>query len=182
MKSPWKLLVQLTSRRRQEESRENSSDSESNLEKIESEPEFNESPVANSSATNSSKVDLDAARTAPSPAVVHENPSPVRDEILHSGAEANAIVPKARAGKKSARAPRANRPALQDKRRAQLVVPHPVATQLDQSVRPSSPGDTFFAKTESLDDEIKQLRVQLAQKLSLQNAHLRKMLERFDRS
>ncbi|KQV12197.1 hypothetical protein ASC97_13605 [Rhizobium sp. Root1203] len=182
MKSPWKLLVQLTSRRRQEESRDNPSASESSLEKIESEPEFNESPVANSSATNSSTVELDGTRTALSPAFVHENPSPVRDEILHSGAEPNAIVPKAGAGKRSANAPRANRPALPDKRRAQLVVPHPVATQLDQSVQPSSPEDTFFAKSESLDDEIKQLRGQLAQKLSLQNAHLRKMLERFDRS
>lgn len=33
----------------------------------------------------------------------------------------------------------------------------------------------------SLDDEIKNLRGQLAQKLRLQNAKLKKMLERFDR-
>jgi hypothetical protein len=34
----------------------------------------------------------------------------------------------------------------------------------------------------SLDDEIKQLRNQLARKLHLQNNQLRKMLERFDRT
>jgi hypothetical protein len=31
-----------------------------------------------------------------------------------------------------------------------------------------------------LDEEIKQLRIQLAQKLHLQNVQLKKMLERFD--
>ncbi|WP_210199521.1 hypothetical protein [Rhizobium sp. R339] len=34
---------------------------------------------------------------------------------------------------------------------------------------------------QDLDDEIRQLRSQLAKKLQLQNAQLRKMLERFDR-
>jgi len=34
---------------------------------------------------------------------------------------------------------------------------------------------------QDLDDEIRQLRSQLAKKLRLQNAQLRKMLERFDR-
>jgi hypothetical protein len=38
----------------------------------------------------------------------------------------------------------------------------------------------FFDEVAGLDDEIRQLRVVLAAKLTLQNAQLRKMLERFD--
>ncbi|WFU05251.1 hypothetical protein QA648_31515 (plasmid) [Rhizobium sp. CB3171] len=46
----------------------------------------------------------------------------------------------------------------------------------------SSSRDPFFDEVASLDEDIKTLRRQLAQKLQLQNAQLRKMLERFGAS
>ncbi len=42
-------------------------------------------------------------------------------------------------------------------------------------------GPTFSDEVQSLDDEIRLLRDQLARKLQLQNAQLRRMLERFER-
>ena len=49
-------------------------------------------------------------------------------------------------------------------------------------VAKSSPAvSTIFDGMTSLDDEVRELRRQLAGKLSLQNAQLRKMLERFER-
>lgn len=51
--------------------------------------------------------------------------------------------------------------------------PGPVTPQL---------GNTFVDNAKSLDDDIKQLKHLLAQKLHMQNAQLREMLERFERS
>jgi hypothetical protein len=52
----------------------------------------------------------------------------------------------------------------------------PVSQTLASSANP------FFDEAASLDEDIKQLEDQLAQKLRLQNAQLRRMLERFERS
>jgi hypothetical protein len=46
---------------------------------------------------------------------------------------------------------------------------------------PSASANPFFDEAASLDEDIKQLRNQLAQKLRLQNAQLRNMLKRFER-
>lgn len=60
--------------------------------------------------------------------------------------------------------------------------PHPgiarsaVATNEAQSVQPSSSGDPFFNEVAILDEEIKELRRRLAQKLDLQNAQLKRCL------
>ncbi|MBX5192614.1 hypothetical protein HJB86_27635 [Rhizobium sp. NZLR3b] len=48
-------------------------------------------------------------------------------------------------------------------------------------VSPASPVPTFSDKAKSLDEEIRVLRGQLTSKLQLQNAQLKKMLERFER-
>ncbi|NTG75555.1 hypothetical protein G6M02_19695 [Agrobacterium rhizogenes] len=57
-----------------------------------------------------------------------------------------------------------------------------VTTHQDQSAQSPSPLKTFLDDAVSLDEEIKQLRSQLAQKLLLQNIQLKKMLQRFDAS
>lgn len=44
----------------------------------------------------------------------------------------------------------------------------------------SAPEKPFYEEVAELDEEIRQLRVQLAHKLRLQNVQLKKMLERFD--
>ncbi|MGO7331653.1 hypothetical protein AB9E14_36935, partial [Rhizobium leguminosarum] len=45
-----------------------------------------------------------------------------------------------------------------------------------------SPHEIFFASVMSLDEDINQLRKQLAEKLHWQNVQLKRMLERFDGS
>ncbi|EHK76690.1 hypothetical protein SM0020_17172 [Sinorhizobium meliloti CCNWSX0020] len=51
-----------------------------------------------------------------------------------------------------------------------------------QNLQQSSSRDLFFHELATLDEEIKMLRTQLAQKLHLQNVQLKKMLERFELS
>ncbi|ASY73806.1 putative 21.7 KDA protein IN SYRB 5'REGION (ORF4) (plasmid) [Sinorhizobium fredii CCBAU 83666] len=64
--------------------------------------------------------------------------------------------------------------------RTQVVARSAVATNEAQSVQPSSSADTFFNEVAILDEEIKELRRLLAQKLNLQNVQLKRMLERFN--
>ncbi|WP_310865730.1 hypothetical protein [Rhizobium hidalgonense] len=47
-------------------------------------------------------------------------------------------------------------------------------------MQPSSSRGAFFDEVASLDEDIKTLKSELAQKLQLQNAQLKKMLKRFD--
>jgi hypothetical protein len=199
MKSPWKLLVQLTSRRRQEDPQQRSTGNESDRHAIESEAQqtpalppslpqgFSGSdhkritpPERPTTTSNKRESDVDGAQAVPLPVAVDEDQAPARDEIPQSGADTNAIVPGSRTSTKSSAAPRTKRSAPAKKDRVQLVARSMVVTELDQSAQSSFATDPFFEVTASLDEEIKQLRRQLAQKLSLQNVQLRKMLERFD--
>ncbi|WP_430246156.1 hypothetical protein [Neorhizobium sp. DAR64861/K0K2] len=63
------------------------------------------------------------------------------------------------------------------KQRPRVKKPEPVVV----TAQVSSGVDTASDETMSLDEEIKILRGQLAAKLQLQNAQLKKMLERFER-
>ncbi|MDP9812185.1 hypothetical protein J2W42_005055 [Rhizobium tibeticum] len=53
------------------------------------------------------------------------------------------------------------------------------SSETDRAVQ-TPPLDPFIGEVTGLDEDIKQLRNQLAQKLKLQNDQLKKMLERFD--
>ncbi|ASY73761.1 hypothetical protein SF83666_a41730 (plasmid) [Sinorhizobium fredii CCBAU 83666] len=55
-----------------------------------------------------------------------------------------------------------------------------MATNEAQSVQPSSSGDSFFNEAAIIEEELKELRRRLAQKLYRQNLQLKTMLERFD--
>ncbi|PDT28003.1 hypothetical protein CO660_20150 [Rhizobium sp. L9] len=55
-----------------------------------------------------------------------------------------------------------------------------VVTRESQGVPRSSARDAFFDDVASLDEDIKKLKRELARKLQLQNAQLKKMLKRFD--
>jgi hypothetical protein len=61
-----------------------------------------------------------------------------------------------------------------------MVAQSTAVANKDQSAQSPSSRETFFDEVAGLDEEIKQLRIQLAQKLHLQNVQLKKMLERFD--
>ncbi|NTG05323.1 hypothetical protein G6L29_30575 [Agrobacterium rhizogenes] len=202
MKSPWKFLVQLTSRGRPAEAREASIERDAETIAIESEaeqtsvlpldsteavdrPDHDNTPPVDLVATTSSNEtgsDLNLTPAVSLPVAVEGGRAPARDEVRQSSAEADALVRENATSKKSPRTLQTKRPVRARKARADLDAASTVTTRQDQSAQSPSPPKTFFDEAVSLDDEIKQLRSQLAQKLHRQNIQLKKMLQRFDAS
>lgn len=196
MKSPWKFLAQLTSRKRPAETRENSvgDDTEasesgarqtsallSNSTGASSSPDHDENPNVDVVATATSHKtdgDLDLPQ-ALSPPVDREEVQTPAHEVSRSGAEAHVLKPENQKGQKSPRTARAERAKTT---RTDLVSESTAVAMGDQSAQSSSSREKFFGDVASLDEEIRQLRRQLAQKLHLQNVQLIKLLERFDGS
>nr|WP_201009214.1 hypothetical protein [Rhizobium rhizogenes]QCL09380.1 hypothetical protein pC5.7c_513 [Rhizobium rhizogenes]QCL09550.1 hypothetical protein pC5.8a_58 [Rhizobium rhizogenes] len=174
MKSPWKFLVQLTSRGRPAEAREGSIERDAETTAIESEAE------------QASALPLSSTEAVDRPD--HDDTPPVdlvatiRDEVRQSSADVHALVRENATRKKSPRIPQTKRPARARKARADMNAASTVTARQDQSAQSPSPLEIFFEEAVSLDEEIKQLRSQLAQKLHLQNSQLKKMLQRFDAS
>ncbi|MFA1673250.1 hypothetical protein ACDY97_10820 [Rhizobium mongolense] len=190
MKTPWKFLAELASRRRPTETRESSTrddaDTEADLTEVSGRPGHNENPAVDLVATTTSDEpdsDLDLPQAISPPNDVEEVQRPTRHEISRPGADAHALVPESKPSKKSPRTPRTKRPERRPKRtRADMVSGSTAIANSDQSAQSSSPREAFFDEVASLDEEIRQLRSQLAQKLHLQNVQLSRMLERFDGS
>ncbi|ULJ75494.1 hypothetical protein [Rhizobium gallicum] len=202
MKTPWKFLAQLASRRRPTETRESSVRDDADTEASESgvrrasalssdstevsgSPDDNENPAVDLVATTTSDEpdsDLDVPQAVSPPNGGEEVQRPTRHEISRSGANAHALVPESQPSKKSPRKPRTKRPERTKRTRADMVSRSTAVANSDQSAKSSSPREGFFDEVASLDEEIRQLRSQLAQKLHLQNIQLVKMLERFDGS
>ncbi|NTF59361.1 hypothetical protein G6K93_31750 [Agrobacterium rhizogenes] len=202
MKSPWKFLVQLTSRGRPGEAREGSIERDAETTGIESEaeqasvlplnsaaafdrPDHNDTPPVDLVATTSSTEtgsDLNLTPAISLPVAVEEVRAPARDEVRQLSADVQALVRENATSKKSPRTLQTKRPARTRKARADLDAASTVTTRQDQSAQSPPSLKTFFDDAVSLDDEIKQLRSQLAQKLHLQNSQLKKMLQRFDAS
>ena len=163
MKSPWKFLAQLTSRRRPAEPRESAIERDADTEAGESQaPQTSVLPLNPTEASRGSEHDesrsVEPLATAPS------------NETERDVDAAPAISAPART-KKPGRAKRS---------RTDTVVQSPAVTNRDQNAQSPSSREAFFDEVTGLDEEIKQLRLQLAQKLHLQNVQLKKMLERFD--
>ncbi|APO70959.1 hypothetical protein IE4872_PD00426 (plasmid) [Rhizobium gallicum] len=203
MKTPWKFLAQLASRRRPTETRESSVGNDADTEASESgvrnasalssdstevsvRPDHNENPAVDLVATTTSDEpdsDLDVPQAISPPNDGEEVQRPTRHEISRPGADAHALVPESKPSKKSPRKPRTKRPERRPKRtHADMVSGSATIANSDQSAQSSSPREAFFDEVASLDEEITQLRIQLAQKLHLQNVQLVRMLERFDGS
>lgn len=202
MKSPWKFLARLRSPKRPTETRESSVEDEADIETGES--GVQQTPVLspnsteasslpdqdkNSSAdlvatTTSNEIDseLDVSQPIAPAADGEDVQTPAPHEIDRPGADAHALVPETQTSTKSPRTPRTKRPGRAKKTRTDVVSESTVVANSDQGVQPSSSRESFFDDVASLDEEIRQLRSQLAQKLRLQNAQLAKMLARFDRS
>jgi len=190
MKSPWKFLAELASRRRRADVQEGLTGDElkgdlsqgegeqtpSNLPKASDGPTQNEHlPVDDVSATTSpvAIIDVVPVRAASQPVDFptldpHDDgkpsPPPVRKAINHRLKAA---------GRKS---------EIAKGVRADAVVQNTTRTDKQQPEPLISPHESFFASVMSLDEDIKQLRKQLAEKLHLQNVQLKRMLERFDGS
>lgn len=199
MKIPWKFLAKLTSRRPSSKAQEsltgNGTESKglgSEVERTSALPPSSTvaaSPPAHdedvsveegSVASDRAKGDNDVAQALKPPIDAEEVQTNARHEADHSGAEANSLVPKSLASTKSQSKPRI-KPREREKRdSAQVAAQSAVAPKHHQSLQPSSSRELFFHEAATLDEEIKTLRTQLAQKLHLQNVQLKKMLERFD--
>lgn len=106
--------------------------------------------------------------------------TPARHEADNLGAEANLLVPKSAASTKLESKPRIKRRDRGKRGNFNVAKQRAVAPKYHQSLPPSSSRELFFDEVARLDEEIKMLRSQLAQKLRLQNVQLKKMLERFE--
>ncbi|MDP9810879.1 hypothetical protein J2W42_003742 [Rhizobium tibeticum] len=200
MKSPWKYLVGFGSRRRQAEAQESSIgddpvseafDSEiehpsmlpSNSREASGKPEHNgDVPVDQmATASNEAEGDLDVARAVLPSASVEELRISNSDQADHPGAEAHAFVQGSETRAQSPRVPRNKRPERPKRTRVRAATQSAVDINEDQSAHSLTFKEpSLFDEVAGLDEEIKQMKRLLAQKLYLQNLQLKKMLERFD--
>lgn len=199
MKSPWKFLAQLTSRGRPAETPAASIEHDAKTAAIESEaqqtsalpsssteapegPHRDKTPAVDPVATTTSNEtgrDPNATPAVSLPVDDDEGQAETPAVISQSSAEASALVRQNATSKKSPRAPQAKRPARARRARIDRNAKPTGPTNEDQTAQ-SSPPPAFFDEVASIDEEIRQLRRQLAHKLHLQNIQLKKMLERFD--
>ncbi len=201
MKSPWKFLAQLTSRRRSAETRESTARDHADTEASESDarqtsvlssniPESSGSPdddenltadfVASATATETDDALYDP-QAVTLPVDGEEDQAPAQ-AVSRSGGDAHALVPESRTSKKFPRTSRTKGLGSAKRTRADMVSESTAVANSDQRAQSSSSRESFFDEVARLDEEIRQLRSQLAQKLYLQNVQLTKMLERFDGS
>lgn len=193
--SPWKFLVGLTSRRRQEQAQESSIGEDtdpkvsasdvlpSNSNEASATPDNNENGAADRTAATSNDPGGDPDVRPPlfSSGDAREARPSTRDAADHSEDEADALAQESQTRKPS-RQTRQIKPLAPAKRvRVRAVAPSAVDTNEDQSAQPLSSGaPSFLGEVADLDEEINQLKNLLAQKLHLQNLQLKKMLERFN--
>ncbi len=198
MKTPWKFLARLTSRRPSAKAQGSSIGNDTDPKAPESEvdtsahltsltiaaspPADDEDISADQGSVASVKMnsDDDVAQALKPPIHTELAQTAARHEAGHSGAEASSLVPKRAASTKSQ-----SKPLVKRRERMKSAKPHvaarsAVAPKHHQSLQPSSSRDLFFREVGTLEEEIKMLRRQLARKLHLQNVQLKKMLERFD--
>ncbi|TCU11758.1 hypothetical protein [Rhizobium sullae] len=200
MKSPWKFLAQLTSPRRPAEVRESSAGHNPNSKPSESEAQQSTVLPLNSTeafpvsdraenrpfdlgattTSNRSERHPDAGGALSTPIDAEDIQTAAHQEVSRSGAEAHALVPRSRTRKKSPRAPLAKLSGRAKNARTDMVSQSNAPGNKDESARSSPSREAFFDEVEVLDDEIRRLRAELAQKLQLQNIQLKRMLERFD--
>ncbi|MEK1925324.1 MAG: hypothetical protein AAAB11_07745 [Rhizobium giardinii] len=201
MKSPWKFLAQLTSRRGPAETRENTARDHADPETGESDarqtsallsniPESSSSPnddenltadfVAAATSTESDGA-LDGPQAVTVPVDGEEDQAPAQ-AVSRAAGDARALAPESRTSKKLPRTSRTKRLGSAKRTRADIVSESTAVANSEQRAQSSSSPERFFDEVARLDEEIRQLRCQLARKLYLQNVQLTKMLERFNGS
>ncbi|NTG04841.1 hypothetical protein G6K91_21900 [Agrobacterium rhizogenes] len=196
MKPLWKFLAQLMSRQRPSVNSGQTSERDSDRKPVETKlqpapppllasPEAapglehddessSQDPVA---ATTVNTSEVDPVAPASLTAETREQKAGADDSREQSVVDVAALVP-ARAAGEQLGIPQVKPSKVTRKGRAS-----PIAA-VGEPVRQSPPvsGNPFFDEAASLDEDIKQLKDQLAQKLRLQNVQLRKMLKRFESS
>ncbi|WP_234836390.1 hypothetical protein [Sinorhizobium meliloti] len=122
----------------------------------------------------------DAAQVLEPPTGADEAQASVRDEAGDSGTEASSLVEKSAPSAKSQSKPRIRRRERGKSAKARVAAQSAAAPKRHDNLQRRSSRELFFHELATLDEEIKTLRMQLAQKLHLQNVQLKKMLERFE--
>ncbi|THK36756.1 hypothetical protein EHS39_18365 [Ensifer sp. MPMI2T] len=196
MKTPWKFLVELASRRRPSAVDVNSTGHGAEPDALESEAEhtparpFDNPTKAPSTAdrdagtpVNQSSLAVDkaddAADTAqPMDLPVGEIETPALNAAHPSATEAADEAPQGKQSTEFLTTTRVER--RERKRRPRAGAKSVGFADKIQPVEPSRFGDPLFNEVVILDKEIQELRTLLAQKLHLQNRQLKRMLERFD--
>lgn len=114
------------------------------------------------------------------PAGADEAQASVRDEAGGSRTEASSLVEKSAPSAKSQTKPRIRRGERGKSANARVAAQSAAAPKRHDNRQGRSSRELFFHELVTLDEEIKTLRMQLAQKLHLQNVQLKTMLERFE--
>jgi hypothetical protein len=163
MKSPWKFLVGLTGRHNRND--------------------LLESPAVLPDDASSNVPGHETPSTVPefgSPAAGVESNAPIEPDG-NASPRVDDVVAVADIASRVARVkPEKNTKALRKKPAGRVQKPAHLAPR-EHTQTPPVLSHSTLSNDQMLDDEIRQLRVQLAEKLTVQNAQLRRMLERFDR-
>jgi hypothetical protein len=187
MKSPWKFIAQLTSRRASAKAQDSSTGNDTDPKALESEVEHASALLPSSKLVDQESSASDKAKGGDSIAQVIRPPiddaqahAPARREADNTVGEQPSLVRKNAVSTKLQTKARIKRRERGENANAQVAAQIPVTATDHPSVQLPSSRDLFFDEVAILDAEIKMLRSQLAQKLRLQNVQLKKMLERFD--
>ncbi|MBX4971018.1 hypothetical protein ABID08_005801 [Rhizobium binae] len=194
MKTPWKFLAELTSRRRAAKEQESSIGHDTDPAALDHESEKTPAPpsIEVPASARYSKAVLveqvasslaekqdggEAVQASPPPVDGDDVWTPTPSEARRS--DASALGPN-ETSIKVRRGPPPSRRERTKGAEANVTARGAAAKREGQSVSPSSARDAFFDNVVSLDEDIKKLRSELARKLQLQNAQLKTMLKRFD--
>lgn len=191
MKLPWKLLASLVSRRRPEDAPANPVENIAELEASKgdarqmpallsawAEVEHDEKATPGDGApitSGESKRDPDAARREARSYDNDDIRTPARPEASPPDGDVPLTLPSRQARERSPRLGGSKR------NRTEALPQSTDVANNDQFAEPLTSVESFFEEVASLDEEIRQLKRQLAQKLHLQNGQLIKLLERFER-
>lgn len=177
MKSPWKILAQFIPQRRSAEASASSIGHDPDTERSQGEaPQSSDLPLDATEAPRGNE--HEESRLAE----LKTWTAPAHHEAIRSTPKSAASRVESGPGKKSQRTPATTKPKpakTTRATRADTIAPSAAAAR-DKADLASSSRDAFFEEAAGLDEDIKQLRIQLARKLHLQNDQLKKMLERFD--
>ena len=199
MKSPWKFLAKFIPQRRSAETPERSIGHDPDTERSQSEAQqwsglpldatepsrgydFDESRPADLKKSTSSpterEIGVPLAVSVPDDVEVFH--APARRQTIRSTARSHALQVESGPNEKPRRTPPTKGLKRAKRLHTEVVSQTATVAKRDKSALASSSRDAFFDEVASLDEDIKQLRIQLAQKLHLQNVQLKKMLKRFD--
>lgn len=194
MKSPWKFLAQLLPQRQLAKNSGTSDDHDADIERSGREAP-DASPLNSTEAFSVSEqgeigvvtVGLngrdrtaDALQAVPEQAAVELVARPAHRKRSRARVEGGTPQVDGDTTKRRSTPSRQRKPS-HDKITSADVVQRNAVADRDQPAKLSS-RESFFDEVTAVDEEIRQLRVRLTQKLHLQNVQLKKMLERFDRS